>query len=788
MRIATSLQISSFLSTGVLIVLISVLFWSLGETGKARQDGLLADAIQEAIFERASARDEYLLYREERAKQEWSDKTRAIELLLARADREFSDPRSLPVLEEMRRAVDDTSAIFVRIDRNTQTRKAAGWGVEIYRELEKRLISQMLLRASSLRKQANQLQVSARDQALRSSNRSLYLIVMFVLVTVLITLCNAALLNRKLRKRLGTLHAGAEIIGAGGLEHRIVCQGSDELVDLAHTINTMTERLLLSNSELKGLNADLEQRIATRTSELSESLDLNRGIIAESAVGIVAYRAAGGACVLANRAAAQIVGASEALLLDQNFRSISSWQECALLESAELVLASGEPYRQELHFVTSFGREVWLDTACARFTSAGEFHLFLFMDDITERKLAEQESLLARQAVEAANRAKSEFLANMSHEIRTPMNAISGMSYLALQTDLDPRQRDYVAKIQQSAQSLLGVINDILDFSKIEAGKLELEAAPFELGEVLDRLGTIVGGRAAEKGLELLFSLPADLPRTLIGDPLRLGQVLGNLAGNAVKFTESGQVVVAAQQSEAARSGCVALTFSISDTGIGMSPEQVARVFEPFSQADSSTTRHYGGTGLGLSIVTRLLGLMGASLSVESAPGKGTRCSFTLELGLSGEPSAAQDGAPAELWGARLTRIRGARVLVAEDNRINQQVLCEILQRVGLEVEVVDNGRLAVAAIKAGSRYDLVFMDVQMPEMDGYQATRLIRELKDAGELPIVAMTAHAMVGEREQCLDCGMNDHVAKPIDAHDLFAALVRWIPGRVPPAKLG
>jgi PAS domain S-box-containing protein len=780
MRIATSLRISSYFSTGALVVLITVLFWSLGESSRARDDSLLAETIQDTLFERGSARDEYLLYREERAKKEWTAKNEAVTYLLSRAVREFNDRSSSPELEEMRGILNDTSAIFQRLDTNSRARQAAGGESASNRELEKRLISQMLLRTSALQKLANQLQLSAQNRVLHCSNRSLALTVTFVLVTVLITLFNAKLVNSKLRRRLETLHAGAEIIGGGNLEHRIQCSGSDELVDLAQTINAMTEKLLLSTSQLKRLNTDLERRIAGRTRELTEALDLNRSIIAESAVGILAYRAASGQCVLANRAAAAIAGAAETELLSQNFRDISSWQGCALRESAEQVLATGEPFRQELHFVTSFGREVWLDTAAARFTSAGEFHLFLFLDDITARKRAEADSRSAREAAEAANRSKSEFLANMSHEIRTPMNAIAGMSYLALQTDLDPRQRDYLTKIQQSSGSLLGIINDILDFSKIEAGKLELEATPFDLGEVLERLRAVIGGQAAHKGLEFFCALPEELPRDLIGDPLRLGQILGNLAGNAVKFTEAGRIVVALEQAGPAREGSVSLTFSVSDTGIGMSAEQVARVSRPFSQADSSITRKYGGTGLGLSIVTRLLDLMGAALSVESAPGAGSRFSFTLRLGLC----EAGRQAPEPVISGQLQalgEIRGARVLVAEDNAINQQVLCEILQQVGMQVEVVDNGSQAVAAAASGRRFDLIFMDIQMPEMDGYQATGLIRAFQNKADLPIVAMTAHAMAGERDKSLLAGMNDHVTKPIDAQELFAALVKWIPSR-------
>ncbi len=545
--------------------------------------------------------------------------------------------------------------------------------------------------------------------------------------------------------------------------------------------------------------------------------------------------------------------------------------------------------------------------------------------DITEREEHARALREATDMAQAAARSKSEFLANMSHEIRTPMNAVIGLAHLMLKTDLSPRQRDYAAKIQSAGQHLLGVINDILDFSKVESGKLALENAEFEVEKLMDTASGMVATAAEQKGLELVVEVGPEIPRVLLGDSLRLGQVLLNFANNAVKFTERGEVVLSVSMLER-RGDEAVLEFAVRDTGIGMSPETLSRLFQSFSQADMSINRRYGGTGLGLAISKKLARLMGGDVAVESEPGRGSTFSFTARLGVAhrqprpllpaadlrycralvvddsfharaaivdmlqgmtfevaeaasgtqavdevraaaqaGRPydvvyldwrmpgldgldtarriralglehapilmmvsaygreemmrEAAQAGiesvlvkpvqasvlfdatidviarhrdrrppseprqgqaqseAQAHALPRALSAVRGARVLLVEDNDINQMVAREILEHAGLVVEIAENGQQAVEQVQR-SHYDLVFMDMQMPVMDGVTATREIRRIERLAALPIVAMTANAMEQDRQRCLQAGMNDAVIKPIDPQSLWATLLRWI----------
>ncbi len=388
----------------------------------------------------------------------------------------------------------------------------------------------------------------------------------------------------------------------------------------------------------------------------------------------------------------------------------------------------------------------------------------------------------AREAAEAANRAKSAFLANMSHELRTPMNGVMGMIDMARRRMADAKGLDQLDKAKFSAERLLGVLNDILDISKIEAERMVFESVPLQISAVIENLTSTLGNKASEKGLGLAIDLPARIANTsLQGDPLRLGQILFNLVGNAIKFTEKGAVTLRARAVEETRE-VVQVRFEVADTGIGIAPEAQSRLFQSFEQADNSMTRRYGGTGLGLAISKRLVQLMGGEIGVESTPGQGSTFWFVVLL-----KKGKQDAVPPAPTFSALTaeqRLQadytGTRILLAEDEPITQEVSRGLLEYAGMVVDIADDGKHALTLARQNP-YALILMDMQMPNMNGVEATKRIRADSLNQSTPILAMTANAFEEDRQLCLDAGMNDHIAKPVDPERLFATLLAWLEQR-------
>jgi signal transduction histidine kinase len=415
------------------------------------------------------------------------------------------------------------------------------------------------------------------------------------------------------------------------------------------------------------------------------------------------------------------------------------------------------------------------------------------LEELVEKRTAEL--AVAKQQAEAANAAKSDFLARMSHDIRTPINAVTGLTNIVLKSELTAEQRDYLNKVQIASHNLLDVINDILDFSKVEAGWLELTHEPFDLDQVMERQADLFSDQVAKKDLKLRFSVAPQVPRQLTGDAGRLTQVLTNLIGNAIKFTDQGEIVVKVDLDDAASKehDQAALKFSVSDTGVGIAADVLPTLFDPFTQAEGSLTRRHEGTGLGLAICRQLAKLMGGCIWAESTPGKGSTFSFTAMLETRMEqPEAVASRRPREPAEMPIQHMTGRRVLVVEDSELNLVVVVSLLEEAGLAAEIAENGQVAVDKLTGAEPgyYDAVLMDIQMPVMDGYEATRQIRQWEAKAQfsdhrpqtteyrIPIIALTAHALKGQKEKCLSADMDDYLVKPLDEQGLFRVLLKWL----------
>ena len=521
-------------------------------------------------------------------------------------------------------------------------------------------------------------------------------------------------------------------------------------------------------------NARLSAEILERKQLQEQALKLSK-TVEQSPVSVVISDTKG-TIEYVNPKFCDLTGFSPQEVLGENVRFLKSESQPAASNALWPTITQGGVWRGEFHNRKQNGDPFWEKAIISAISNEEGVttHYLAVKEDITEIKIKNKALLKAKQLAEEANRSKSEFLANMSHEIRTPMNAIIGMTDLVLESDLDAEQRENLEIVSSSSESLLALLNDILDFSKIESGKLEILEVEFNLSQELHNIIDILKIQAKNKGIELELEVDLTIPSTVKGDSLRLRQVLINLAGNAIKFTEKGGVKINVKAIEHSKTELL-LEFCVQDSGIGISEDRLKHIFDSFTQVDATITRQYGGTGLGLTISQKLIGLMGGEIHVKSTPGEGSCFFFRLPL-RPGHFLKKKKKAPSKF---PADYFEGVEILLVEDNPVNQKLAVRILQKSGIHVKHAWHGLEALDMLGKYD-FDLVLMDIQMPKMSGIEATEKIRSgevsVRDP-HIPIIAMTANAMQGDREKCLDIGMNDYVTKPINKVQLFDVIARY-----------
>jgi PAS domain S-box-containing protein len=600
--------------------------------------------------------------------------------------------------------------------------------------------------------------------------RSMYLRTTFLALLCIIAGVGVALLfARRLTRPISILDVTTQMVAAGDLTARADIRTGDELERLGSSFNMMTETLRLSQEKIIAAHEYTDNIIRS----------MNDSLVVTKPDGVIER---------INRATLALLGYEEQELIGSQLSTIlsSTWLVGnTISDSNEFadIISRGYVNNLETTYRARDGRliPVLLSASLMHGMDNTVQGVVCVALNITERKQAEEVLREAKEAAEAASKAKSQFLANMSHEIRTPMNGVIGMLDLLLDSNMNEPQLRLARMAHSSAEKLLYVINDILDFSKIEAGKLELQPVVFRIRDTVKEVNDLFWLKAQKKNIGMSLYIDESVPDTVEGDSVRLRQILINLKGNALKFTEHGEVYLEARLEEETLED-ILLRFEVRDTGTGITPDAQRKIFDAFSQADSSMARRHEGTGLGLAISKQLVEMMGGNIGMESTPGKGSLFWFTVRLKRA--HTIARQKVEGEAQG-KVTESRPSdqqlRVLLAEDNPVNQEVGRLILEGLDCLVEVVDDGRLAVEEVFS-EEYDLVFMDCQMPDLDGYEATSMIRqrEAKIGGgrrRVPIIALTAHAMEGDRELCLAAGMDDYVSKPFNAAQIGAILEKW-----------
>ncbi|MCU0836971.1 MAG: ATP-binding protein [Chromatiaceae bacterium] len=618
-------------------------------------------------------------------------------------------------------------------------------------------------------------------EAYAASRRALWAMAIgALLLGMALIAATSALLDRSLLAPIGRLRAGAQRIGEGDLGHRIALGGPGEIGSVAAAFDQMARRL-----------EEREREVAERTRALAESEARYRAIV-EDQTELVCRFAPDGRLTFVNGAYCRCFHKQRDELLGEHFLPLIPPEDQPRVEAHLAALGPGRPLATIEHRVILPSGEIrWqLWTNRVLFGPDGDLLEYASVGrDVTERHQAHEALRAAKEAAESASQAKSRFLATISHEIRTPMNGVLGMAELLLDSPLGPEQRRHAEAVRESGEALLAIIDDVLDFSKIEAGRMGIETIAFAPRRLVAQVTDLLGPRAQAKGLALETDLAAEVPQAVIGDPLRIRQVLINLVGNAVKFTQAGRVgIKVGVIPETGGETRARLGFRVTDTGIGIAPASIPYLFEPFAQADSTTTRHFGGTGLGLAIVHHLVGLMGGEVGVESTPGRGS--TFWFELPLRPAEPAEAEAAPLPASGLAPPRgpdwaeTVGRTVLLVEDHAVNRALAEAQLRNLGCQVSLARDGAEALAAV-AAQAFDLILMDCQMPVMDGLEATRRLRSREVPGQrVPIIAVTANAMEGDREACLAAGMDDFLAKPYRRAELAALLARWLARQAAP----